>query len=219
MFRKSPMPSMCPCSVSLGCIDPGPGFGTVCTAELPVVRFAPALSDYLSTPHSAASPFKLVNAPNVQLETIKRAEDDDHSSNKATLIVRLFEQLGGHAKPTLKVYVLSLHSPTLLLASGVRFCSSADSTPRSGLKIVKAEIANILEDSIDSLKVTSIASTAAGDGKDESEIKLSFRGFEVKTLKLTVEKAGHKKRLVSTASSPSLAASSSAIQNDGWIKL
>lgn len=67
------------------------------------VRFAPALSDCLSTPHSAASPFKLVGAPNVQLETIKRAEDDDHSSTKATLIIRAFEQLGGHAKPTLKV--------------------------------------------------------------------------------------------------------------------
>jgi alpha-mannosidase len=67
------------------------------------VRFAPALADCLSTPHSAGSPFKLVNAPNVQLETIKRAEDDDHSSGKATIIIRLFEQLGGHAKPVLKM--------------------------------------------------------------------------------------------------------------------
>jgi hypothetical protein len=59
------------------------------------VRFAPALADCLSTPHSAGSPFKLVNAPN--------AEDDDHSSGKATIIIRLFEQLGGHAKPVLKM--------------------------------------------------------------------------------------------------------------------
>jgi alpha-mannosidase len=72
-----------------------------------IVRFASALTDCLSTPHSAASPFSLVNAPNVQLETIKRAEDDDHSSNKATIIIRMFEQLGGHAKPVLKMYVCS----------------------------------------------------------------------------------------------------------------
>ena len=71
------------------------------------VRYASALTDCLSTSHSAASPFRLVNAPNVQLETVKRAEDDDHSSNRATIIIRLFEQLGGHAKPTLKMYVLA----------------------------------------------------------------------------------------------------------------
>jgi alpha-mannosidase len=63
------------------------------------------LTDFISTPHSAASPFRLVNGPNVQLETVKRAEDDNHSSGKATIIIRLFEQLGGHAKPTLKMYV------------------------------------------------------------------------------------------------------------------
>jgi alpha-mannosidase len=70
-----------------------------------IVRFASALTDLISTSHSSASPFSLVNGPNVQLETVKRAEDDDHKSSKATIIIRLFEQFGGHAKPTLKMYV------------------------------------------------------------------------------------------------------------------
>lgn len=168
------------------------------SANWDIVRFAPALSDCLSTPHSAASPFKITTAPNVQLETIKRAEDDDHSAkgNKATLIVRLFEQLGGHAKPVLKI---------------------------SGLKVIKAELANILEDSIEDLKVTT-SSNSAAEGKTESEIKLSFRGFEVKTVKLTVETSDSKKvRRGSVASSTSAEvvtpAAVSSIQSDGWIKL
>lgn len=77
-----------------------------------IVRFASALTDFVSTSHSAASPFKLINGPNVQLETVKRAEDDNHSSSKATIIIRLFEQLGGHAKPTLKMYVYTSHDNT-----------------------------------------------------------------------------------------------------------
>ena len=100
---------------------------------------------------------------------------------------------------------------------------NANDCVRSGLKILKAELANILEDHIDDLKVQSISSIANGDGKDESEMKLSFRGFELKTLKLTVEKSNSKKKVGSgsecSSSSSSGSGSGSAVVNDGWIKL
>lgn len=45
-------------------------------------------------------------------------------------------------------------------------------------------------------------------------MKLSFRGFEIKTVKLTVEKSNTKKKVGSGSTG-----SSSAVVNDGWIKL
>jgi alpha-mannosidase len=55
---------------------------------------------------AAAKPslFSVQGARNVVLETIKRGEDDVHASGKGkTLILRLFEQYGGHAKAKLKM--------------------------------------------------------------------------------------------------------------------
>jgi len=75
------------------------------------------------------------------------------------------------------------------------------------LKIIKAELANILEDHQEDLRVNNV-STSSSD-KTESEIKLSFRGFEIKTVKLTVEKASKKGG----------SGGSAALQCDGWIKL
>lgn len=44
------------------------------------------------------------NAPNVILETVKRGEDDVHAEGKEqTLILRLFEQYGGHANAVLQM--------------------------------------------------------------------------------------------------------------------
>lgn len=76
-----------------------------------------------------------------------------------------------------------------------------------GLKIIKAELVNILEDHQEDLKVSNVSSSS-GD-KTESEIKLSFRGFEIKTVKLTVEKISKKGG----------SGGSAALQSDGWIKL
>ena len=78
------------------------------------------------------------------------------------------------------------------------------------MKIIKAELTNILEDHQEDLKVINVSSSGSGD-KVESEIKLSFRGFEVKTVKLTVEKCASGKKTGS--------AGSSSLQSDGWIKL
>lgn len=50
------------------------------------------------------NPFHVANAPNVILETVKRGEDDVHSEgNTQTLILRLFEQYGGHANAILQM--------------------------------------------------------------------------------------------------------------------
>lgn len=67
----------------------------------------------------------------------------------------------------------------------------------SGLNVKKAEITNLLEDNISDL---SLQSTDSGD----SEISLDFRGYEIKTVRLT------------------LAANAIAHRsegNDGWVKL
>lgn len=84
---------------------------------------------------------------------------------------------------------------------------TAKLTISSGLKIIKAELANILEDHQEDLKVNNVSANS-GD-KNESEIKLAFRGFEIKTVKLTVERVSKKGGSVGSA----------ALQSDGWIKL
>jgi len=61
------------------------------------------------------TPFSVHGARNVVLETIKRGEDDVHQSGKEqTLIIRLFEQYGGHARATLRMYVKQLTCCSLL---------------------------------------------------------------------------------------------------------
>jgi alpha-mannosidase len=48
--------------------------------------------------------FTLEGASNVMLETVKRGEDDDFGKGgKETIIIRMFEQLGGHAKAKLRM--------------------------------------------------------------------------------------------------------------------
>lgn len=66
--------------------------------------------------------------------------------------------------------------------------------PSAGLHVEKAEIVNLLEDNIEDLKI---------GGKDDAEIKLPFRGYEIKTVRLTVNPAKKLRR-----------ASAS-----GWVKL
>ena len=53
--------------------------------------------------HAIASscPFQIEGAPNVMLETIKRGVDDESTGTEVTVILRLFERMGGHADATL----------------------------------------------------------------------------------------------------------------------
>ncbi|WOO79172.1 Alpha-mannosidase [Vanrija pseudolonga] len=122
---------------------------------------------------AVSPPFSVTGAPNVFLETVKRGEDDVHSAGKEqTVILRLWEQFGGHAKAKLNI---------------------------SGLSVAKAEIVNILEDHV------SDASISVNAAEDKTSIVIPFRGFEIKTVRLTLAPGA----TVKTRRSPS----------EGWIKL
>lgn len=57
------------------------------------------------------SPFSLHGASNVMLETVKRGEDDVHGNElagkkgkgKTTVVLRLFEHMGGRGRAVLRV--------------------------------------------------------------------------------------------------------------------
>ncbi|WWD21813.1 hypothetical protein CI109_106301 [Kwoniella shandongensis] len=66
------------------------------------------------------NPFAVIGAPNVVLDTVKRGEADRQGDGRTkTVVLRLFERLGGHAQPTLRV---------------------------RGMRVRQAAVTNILED-------------------------------------------------------------------------
>ena len=105
--------------------------------------------------------FLVVGAHNVILETIKRGDDDDVSGHgPKTVVLRLYEAYGGHATVRLLI--------------------------SSSLDVEKAMITNLLEDDNgDELGFTAAVEAEATGGYSHY-IKLSFRRFEVKTVKLTL---------------------------------
>lgn len=105
-------------------------------------------------------PFVVHGAHNVFLETVKRGEDDDFSgSGPHTIVLRLYEAYGGHA--TVRLLISTL------------------------LGIEKAIVTNLLEDdNEDELGFTATVEEATRGYSHY--LKLSFRGFEVKTVKLTL---------------------------------
>ena len=69
-----------------------------------IVRYSTESVGVASNALASSSPFKVTGAPNVALETIKRGEDDtSETDGKRTVILRLFEQYGGHAKAALRM--------------------------------------------------------------------------------------------------------------------
>jgi alpha-mannosidase len=102
------------------------------------------------------SPFVVEGGHNVFLETVKRGEDDDflRADAASSMVLRLYEAYGGHAKVRLRI---SGH-----------------------LRVSKAILTNLLEDEVDELNLLST------DNEEDATtfIRLNFRGFEVKTLKL-----------------------------------
>ena len=92
---------------------------------------------------------------------MKRGDDDDISgSGPKTIILRLYEAYGGHA--TVRLLISTL------------------------VGIEKAIITNLLEDdNEDELGFTATVEEEANQGYSHF-LKLSFRGFEVKTVKLTL---------------------------------
>ncbi|KAK4688271.1 alpha-mannosidase, partial [Tremellales sp. Uapishka_1] len=135
------------------------------------LRYMPK-SCAMSTHYVArSSPFKVENAPNVMLETVKRGEDDDFASGETTIILRLIEQFGGHARAILKMIDLA---------------------------VIKAELVNIMEDHVGALN---IHSGLYENDKSSTEVMIDFRGYEIKTVKLTLEKSKKKR------------------ESAGWIKI
>ncbi|KAF7352563.1 Glycoside hydrolase family 38 protein [Mycena venus] len=119
----------------------------------------------LNTTHS---PFALSGAPNVFLETVKRGEDDSlKSSGTTTVVLRLYEAFGGHARTQLRI--------------------------ASGLGVEAAYETNLLEDVADG-SALALRSTEAAE--HELGLDLTFRGFEVKTVVLVLgrKKARTEKR-------------------------
>ena len=120
---------------------------------------------------SFKSPFVVEGARNVFLETVKRGDDDDFGGKDrkaTTVILRLYEAFGGHAQARLRI--------------------------SSRLPVVKAYITNLLEDEdaddeLNIMRVDVDAQTTA------SVLKLDFRAFEVKTLKLVLKE--HTEKFVS----------------------
>jgi alpha-mannosidase len=114
---------------------------------------------------SLGSPFVVEGANNVFLETIKRGEDDSFGSNDydwdkegttVTVVLRLYEAYGGHARARLRI---SGHLP-----------------------VSRAYLTNLLEDHHDELNFINVEDS---HGRDIA-LTLDFHGFEVKTVKLII---------------------------------
>lgn len=91
------------------------------------------------------------------LETVKRGDDDSHGlKDSQTVVLRLYEAYGGHGQAKLKI---ASHVP-----------------------VHKAFVTNLLEDELDELNIM-----RADDTEETAAVlKLDFRGFEVKTVKLII---------------------------------
>jgi alpha-mannosidase len=118
---------------------------------------------------SLRPPFAVEGARNVFLETVKRGENDDFSadSSTTTVILRLYEAFGGHANVNLRI--------------------------AGHLDVFKAYTTNFLEDDEDELNIMRAEDV---QGQDGALVKLDFRGFEVKTVKLILS---HTARFTSQA--------------------
>ncbi|KAG5643659.1 hypothetical protein DXG03_000539 [Asterophora parasitica] len=124
------------------------------------VRYMPKDGDALMS--TLGSPFFVDGARNVFLETVKRGENDDYASEAGvtTVILRLYEAFGGHAQAKLSI--------------------------ASHLAVSKAYVTNLLEDDDKELNIMRTDDSQASSGY----LKLDFRGFEVKTIKIVLRHTG-----------------------------
>jgi alpha-mannosidase len=111
-------------------------------------------------------PIELVDGTQggVVIDTIKRAEDDfeyygqkPKDSKSFGIVVRLYESLGAHAKPTIKISV----------------------------PVKATALTNLLED-VDDKSSEELAFNTYADEKDHTYVQLDFRPFEIKTLKISL---------------------------------
>ncbi|KAI3487961.1 hypothetical protein L1887_48044 [Cichorium endivia] len=111
-------------------------------------------------------PIELVDGTQagVVIDTIKRAEEDfeyygqkPKDSKSFGIVVRLYESLGAHAKPTIKISV----------------------------PVKATALTNLLED-VDDKSSEELAFNTYADEKDHTYVQLDFRPFEIKTLKISL---------------------------------
>jgi alpha-mannosidase len=115
------------------------------------------------------------------LETVKRGEDDKWTGDgEKTVILRLYEHFGGHARAALHMWVIRRKHSTYRCSSGV--------------EVKKAEIVNLLEDHVQDLKVHSHEVDNLKKQDTLVSVNLDFRGYEIKTVRLTVIGDKRKKR-------------------------
>ncbi|KAF9558502.1 glycoside hydrolase family 38 protein [Agrocybe pediades] len=139
-----------------------PMAGYLYNSPLRVRCLPPGAPDVTS---SMRSPFVVEGAKNVFLETVKRGEYDDFDDpvdfedkdSTTTIVLRLYEAFGGHAQAKLNI--------------------------SSRLPVLKAYTTNLLEDNDEELY---LLRSSDADGDLGSSLSLSFRGFEVKTVKLVL---------------------------------
>ncbi|CBQ67971.1 probable AMS1-alpha-mannosidase [Sporisorium reilianum SRZ2] len=100
----------------------------------------------------------------VVIDTIKRAEDDfeyygqkPKDAHSFGIVVRLYESLGAHAKPTIKIK----------------------------LPVKEVNLTNLLEDVQDDKK-EEIAFNTYADEEDSTYVQLDLKPFEIKTLKISI---------------------------------
>lgn len=115
------------------------------------VQFAP-LSALEASRMDVRGPFKIAGAPNVILDTVKRGDDDDFLSSRAgqSVICRLYESKGGHAKATLVttlpvfkatiVDLLERHIEDLELVSSQKDDKTSIQLPFRGFQIVTVKL-------------------------------------------------------------------------------
>ncbi|KAG5338322.1 hypothetical protein C0989_007560 [Termitomyces sp. Mn162] len=143
-----------------------PHEGHFLESDVPMAAYlynSPLRMRYLSQDGDATmthfySPFTVEGARNVFLETLKRGENDSflNNSGATTIVLRLYEAFGGHAKVMVRI--------------------------GGHLSIAKAYLTNLLEDHDDELNIS------PGENSTTSGIiRLDFRGFEVKTVKLVLK--------------------------------
>ncbi|KAL8280086.1 hypothetical protein RQP46_007416 [Phenoliferia psychrophenolica] len=111
---------------------------------------------------SVDHPFKLHGSRNIILDTIKRGEDDHFAKD-------------------------SKHAQTVILRLYEAFGGHGVVEIATELDVASVSICDILERDVEEL---SIVQSKSSDGKSSSAFKISMRGFEVKTLKLTLVGAG-----------------------------
>lgn len=115
------------------------------------VQFAP-LSALETGKMDVRGPFRVAGAPNVLLDTVKRGDDDDFlsSSSSQSVICRLYESKGGHAKATLVttlpvvkatiVDLLERHIEDLELVSSQQDEKTSIQIPFRGFQIVTVKL-------------------------------------------------------------------------------